>query len=90
MKTGYHAIFFFQSLNLVPRGYIILDRTHSVQEILADLPENLQKLSVYKKFYHPGNLTKKPGILFCKCIETFIQKEYGGSTMILSLKRIKG
>ena len=52
--------FFFQRLNFVPRSYIILDRTHSFHGILGDPPENLQKLSLYEKFYHPGNQTKKP------------------------------
>ena len=28
MKMGCHAIFFLQRVNLVPRSYIILDRTH--------------------------------------------------------------
>ena len=51
---GCHAIFFLQILNLVPRGYIILDRTHSFQAI-SDSPENLRKLSIYEKFYHPEN-----------------------------------
>ena len=55
MKMGCHAIFFLERLNLVPRSYIILDRTHSFHRILRDLPENLQKLSVYEKFYHSGN-----------------------------------
>ena len=55
MKMGCHVIFFLQRLNLVPRGYIILDRTHSFHGISGDSPENLQKLLVYEKFYHPGN-----------------------------------
>ena len=62
MKMGCHAIFFFQRLNPAPRGYIEqtvvrqgLDRTHSSHGISGDLPENLRKLSVYEKFYHPGN-----------------------------------
>ena len=55
MKMGCHAIFFLQRLNLVPKGYINLDRTHSFHGISGDLPENLRKLSVYEKFYHPGN-----------------------------------
>ena len=55
MKMGCRAIFFLQRLNLVPRGFIILDSTHSFHGILGDSPENLRKLSVYKKCYHPGN-----------------------------------
>ena len=55
MKMGCHAIFFLQRLNLVPRGYIILDRTHSFHGSLGDWPENLRRLSVYEKFYNPGN-----------------------------------
>ena len=54
MKTGCHAVFFFQRLNLFPKGYVILDRTHSFQGILADLPKNLLELLVYEAFYHPG------------------------------------
>ena len=53
---GYHVIFFLEKLNLVPRGcYVILDKTHSSLGISGDLRENMQKLSVYEKFYHPGN-----------------------------------
>ena len=33
MKIGCHAIFFLQRTNLVPRGYIILHRTHSFHGI---------------------------------------------------------
>ena len=53
MKMGCHAIFFLQILNLVPRGFIILERTQSFHAISGDLPENLWKFSVYKKIYHP-------------------------------------
>ena len=52
---GYHAIFFLERLNLVPRDYIILDRIHSFHGILGDSPENLRKLSFYENFYHQGN-----------------------------------
>ena len=52
MKMGSHAIFFLQKLNFVPRGYIV--RTHSFHGISDNSPENLRKLSVYEKFYHPG------------------------------------
>ena len=45
MKMSCHAICFLQRLNLVPRSYIIF----------GDSPENLRKLSVYEKSYHPGN-----------------------------------
>ena len=55
---------------LVPRVYIILDRTHththththrqSFQAILGESPENLKKPLVYGKFYPPEFLTKKP------------------------------
>ena len=55
MKMGCHVIFFLERLNLVPRGYIILDRAHSFHGISGDLPENMPKLSVYEKFYHRGN-----------------------------------
>ena len=51
MKMDCHAIYFLQILNLVPRGYISLERTHSFHEILGDSPENLRKLSIYEKFY---------------------------------------
>ena len=33
MKIGCHAILFLQRTNLVPRGYIILHRTHSFHRI---------------------------------------------------------
>ena len=55
MKMGCHAIVFLQRRSLAARGYIILDRTYSFHGISVDLPENLRKLSVYEKFYHPGN-----------------------------------
>ena len=55
MKMGCHAIFFLQRLNLVPRGNIILDRTQSFHGISGDSSENLRKLSLHEKFYHPGN-----------------------------------
>ena len=55
MKMGCHAIFFLQRLNLIPRGYIILDGTHSFHGISRDSPKNLRKLLVYEKFYHPEN-----------------------------------
>ena len=55
MKMGCHAIFFLQKLNLVPRGYIILHRTHSFHGISSDSPESLRKLSVCKIFYRQGN-----------------------------------
>ena len=51
MKMGSYAIFFLQRCNLVPRGYIILDRIHSFHGISGDSPKNLQ----YEKFYHLGN-----------------------------------
>ena len=59
-------------LKLDPEGYIILDITHSFHGISRDLPENLRKLSVYEKFYHPGNLTKKPTFYSVKRMETII------------------
>ena len=37
---------FLQRLNLVPRGYIILDRTHSFHGILGDSSENLLKREI--------------------------------------------
>ena len=45
----------WKRLSLVPRGYIILDGTHSFHGISGDSPDNLQKLSVYEKNYHPEN-----------------------------------
>ena len=59
MKMGCHVIFFLQILNLVPRVYTILDKTHSFHGVSGNSPENLRKLSVYEKFYDPGNHTKK-------------------------------
>ena len=32
IKMGCHAILFLQRFNLLPRGYIILDRTYSFHE----------------------------------------------------------
>ena len=42
------------------QGLYHLDRTHSFHGISDDSPENLRKLSVYEKFYLPGNQTKTP------------------------------
>ena len=74
MKMGSHAIFFLQRPNLVPKGYIILDRTHSFHRISGDLAENLRKVSVYEKCYHPARkLDEKAGILRCERMETIIR-----------------
>ena len=59
MKMSCHVIFFLQILNLVPRVYTILNKTHSFHGVSGNSPENLRKLSVYEKFYDPGNHTKK-------------------------------
>ena len=82
MKMDFHVIFFLQILNLVPRGYIILDRTHSFHGILGDSPENLRKLSVYEKF-----MTQD--ILRCERMETIIHFRKNMMVQTL-LKRIKG
>ena len=87
MKMGCHAIFFLQRLNLVPRGYIILDGTHSLHGISGDSLENLQKLSVCEKFYQPKN---RHFTLWTYGNHYSFYKEYDGSTIILLLKRIKG
>ena len=42
MKMGCHAIFFLKRLNLIPRGYIILDKTYSFHGISGYWPENLR------------------------------------------------
>ena len=60
MKIGYREIFFLQRLNLVPRGCIILEKTHNFHGFSVNLPENLRKLSVYGKVYHTGNWAKEP------------------------------
>ena len=60
MKMSCYAIFFLQRLNLVPKGYIILDRTQSFHGISCDSPENLRELSFFEKIYYLGNYTKKP------------------------------
>ena len=50
MKMDCHAIFFMQRLNLVPRGYVILDRsTHGFRKLSGDSPENRQELSSPRK-----------------------------------------
>ena len=69
MKMGCHAIFFLQRLNLVPRGYIILDRTRSFHRILGNSPENMWKLS---KVLLPRKLDEKAGILRRERMETVI------------------
>ena len=69
MKMGCHVIFFSQRLNLVPRGYIILDRTHSFHGIWGNSPENLKKLS---KILSPSKLDERAGILRCERMKTII------------------
>ena len=49
MKMDCHEIFFFQRLNLDPRGYLILDTAQSFLGISSDSPKNLQNLLVYEK-----------------------------------------
>ena len=58
-ENGMPCDIFLKRLNLILRSYIILDKTHSFHRILGDSPENMKKLSVYQKFYHPVNQTKK-------------------------------
>ena len=69
MKMRCHVIFFSQRLNLVPRGYIILDRTHSFHGIWGNSPENLRQLS---KILLPSKLDERAGILRCERMKTII------------------
>ena len=69
---GYHAIFFLQRLNLIPRGYIILTRTNSFHGISDDLPNNLEKVSLCEKILSPRKLHEKAGILCFESMETII------------------
>ena len=48
-KNGLPCDLFLQRLNLILKGYIILDRTHSSHGISGNSPKNMRKLSVYKK-----------------------------------------
>ena len=73
MKMECHAIFLLQRPNLVPRDYIILDRTHSFHGISVNLLENLRKLSVYKNFLSPIKLDEKAGILHCEQVQAMIR-----------------
>ena len=66
MKMGCHAIFFLQRLNLVPRGYIILIRTHSFHGTSGYEAFSLRKI------LSPRKLEEKAGILRCECMETII------------------
>ena len=68
-----HAIFLLQRLNLVPRDYIILDRTYSFHGISVNSLENLRKLSVYKKNLSPIKLDEKAGILRCGQVQAMIR-----------------
>ena len=54
-ENGLQCDLFLAETQPLPRGYITLDRTHSFRAILGYSPENLRKLSVYEKFYHPRN-----------------------------------
>ena len=66
MKTDCHAIFLLQRLNLVPRDYIILDRTYSFHGIWVNSLENLCNLL-------PIILDEKAGILRCGQVEAIIR-----------------
>ena len=93
MKIGCHAIFFLHRVNLVPRGYIILDRTHTHPHphththTHTKLPQNIGRFS--RKSGETFRLRK---ILFPSKLEgtAGIYKEYNGSSIIFVLKRIKG
>ena len=61
--------FFLQRLNLVSKGYNILDKKHSFHGISGNLPENLQKFS---KILWPSKLDEKADILCCERMETII------------------
>ena len=63
---GCYEIFFLQRFNFVPRGCIVLDRTHCFHGILDDLPENL----ILRKILSPGRLSKKAGIFLCEHMKT--------------------
>ena len=57
MKMGCHAIFFLQRLNLVPRGFIILDRTHSFHGIFGQFARESAETFSLRKILSPR---KKP------------------------------
>ena len=56
MNMGCHAI--LQRLNLVPRGYIILDITQSFRRISGDFRENLRSFSL-REILSPRKLDEK-------------------------------
>ena len=68
MKMGCHAIFFLQRLNLVPRGYINLDRTNSFHGISGEITETFS----LRKILSPRKLDEKVRILRCERMETII------------------
>ena len=87
---GCHATFFLQRRNLVPKNYIILDRTHSFHGISGDSPENLEYFSL-RKILSPRKLDEKAGILCCERMETIIHfRKNDALSIILLLKRING
>ena len=68
MKMGCHAIVFLQRRSLAPRGYIILDRTHSFQGITRKSAETFS----LRKILSRRKLDEKASILRCERMETII------------------
>ena len=71
MKTGCHAIFFLHRINLVPRGYIILDGNTVSTKFRAIRPKiggNFQ----FTKILSPRILDENARILRCERMETII------------------
>ena len=72
MKMVCQEISFLQRLNLVPRGYIILDRTHSFHGIFWWFARKSAETFNLRKILSPMKLDEKAGILRCKRIKTII------------------
>ena len=96
MKMGCHAILFLQRVNLVPRSYIILNRTHKYTYTHTHTHTHTH---IHTQFQQTFGRSRKSAetfglrkILFLSKLDekAGIYKEYNGSKIILKLKRIKG
>ena len=72
MKMDSHTILFLQRLNLIPRGYIILDRTHSFHGISDKFFRKPVETFSLQEILSTRKFDKKASILCCECMETTI------------------
>ena len=72
MKMDSHAALFLQRLSLIPRGYIILDRTYSFHRIADKFARKSVETFSLQEILSTRKFDKKASILCCECMETTI------------------